>query len=515
MNKPVLILVAILIFILSFILILMAVLTPQQDTVPDLNSSSKAIPTKTPFFINPFRKKTPTPTPKNPHIAFTQLSEQLIKKTYETTDFKASYSPELKKIIIEKKNESALPKIQAWLRENGLDELSKDSSKFTIIDQKNKTNISQTQKDALNTFKEKMPMYDPDIIIKYEKETDSLIVDYQNNPEQGEKRLEEIARENNIPSDIINNRDLIIVKDPSNDLSFVGENQPQNNGIIYSPDAPSYPNRQNVTPSYQYPIATATPSHQQKQINDYFVTTLQSLFENYSDISPTTTPRPTNIASTTPQPGITNASSSPSSTPQPTTGSNNPPISTDPNIINQALRIVPNLQKATWNMYNRLVTRISNGSYTTPYREGATSDCTNGACVGNRGLFWCTNIVISAYNLAGIRGLNENHQGVISMRQYWMNASGYKYVDYYQSDKIQALRQVQPGCAFFFELIPGVRKGAEHTGLVKKVTMDSQGNGTLETIESNNSRIQISYPISQGNVRNTPRGMQVVGFGCR
>lgn len=158
--------------------------------------------------------------------------------------------------------------------------------------------------------------------------------------------------------------------------------------------------------------------------------------------------------------------------------------------------------------YNRLVNTIENGGYRATYREGRD----NG--VGSSGTYWCTNSVIDAYNLAGIRGLGPNQQSVISMRTYWMGNSSYKYKAYLNSDKAKTLSEIQPGCAVFFELSPGKHTGYEHVAVIKSISLDSNQNGVMETYDSNSVVKATRYPIYGADIKNTPLKEYLVGFGC-
>lgn len=173
-------------------------------------------------------------------------------------------------------------------------------------------------------------------------------------------------------------------------------------------------------------------------------------------------------------------------------------------VLTQAERILPRLQPGVWNFYNKHTQVVSGNGYTTPYRAGLTAG--EGSTTRN-GIFWCTNLVISAYRLAGISGPSEGAmESVIYMRGWWQRQqNGFVHV---AGNNLSALQRVKPGCAFFLE------NNGQHTGLVKSVNMDSRGNGTMVIYESNSGRTESSFPIVGGVVKNT-YGMQLTGFGCR
>jgi hypothetical protein len=149
-----------------------------------------------------------------------------------------------------------------------------------------------------------------------------------------------------------------------------------------------------------------------------------------------------------------------------------------------------------WNYYNRMQADISNNGYTATKRQGLNDGTTP------TGLYWCTNLVIDSYNLAGKRGLVANHQAVVDMRKFWKTATGYKYVDY-SGNKQQAIQAITPGYAIFFEQNDGVASGAEHVAILKSIEVDNRGNGQIQTYDSNSSVKISQYPIRNWNIENT------------
>lgn len=179
-------------------------------------------------------------------------------------------------------------------------------------------------------------------------------------------------------------------------------------------------------------------------------------------------------------------------------------------VLNWAEIINNNLEKGSVDpsYYNKLVDTPQNVGYTATYREGLDTG------IGRTGQYWCTNLVIDSYNLAGIKGLGIEHQTVVNMRSFWMNALNYKYIDYLNGDKAQALSQIQSGCAVFFERNPGVHTGFEHAAIIKSINIDSNTNGYMETYDSNSTVKITNYPIYSGDIKNTPLSELLVGFGC-
>ncbi|HLL60986.1 MAG TPA: glucosaminidase domain-containing protein, partial [Candidatus Nitrosocosmicus sp.] len=179
------------------------------------------------------------------------------------------------------------------------------------------------------------------------------------------------------------------------------------------------------------------------------------------------------------------------------------------NVADWAAKINGVLQVGyVWNNYlNRNITPITNGNYTTQYREGRDQG------TGRTGLYWCTNLVIDSYQLSGIKGLGAEHQGVVNMRNYWKNAPApYLYVEYDKADHIQSLSKVSPGCAIFFETVAGVHTGKEHVAIVKSISMDTSKNGLMESYDANTTSRVVKYPIKNGEVKNVPYPLR--GFGC-
>jgi hypothetical protein len=184
-------------------------------------------------------------------------------------------------------------------------------------------------------------------------------------------------------------------------------------------------------------------------------------------------------------------------------------ITPNSDIVNWAKLINERLENGSvWDGYkNRMVKVLSNGTYKTPYREGLDTG------TSKTGLFWCTNTVISSFNLAGITGLGPQQQGVIGMRSWWKeNPPGHIYVEYTGAqNKLSALKNVKPGCAFFIERSPGIHD-RQHTGIVSEISVNDKGNGFLKTYESNTPGFSYTYPIAKAIVKNFAYPLQ--GFGC-
>ena len=165
-------------------------------------------------------------------------------------------------------------------------------------------------------------------------------------------------------------------------------------------------------------------------------------------------------------------------------------------VVYWAGQIVPKLQLACEGYYNRLPTLVTNGTYTVS--DYQATDCSN---PGNR--FWCTDLVISAYNLGGITGgVNQNHRGVAEMNNFWQSAQaaslGYTYINY---QAVKSVADVKPGFVMFY---------AQHVRLVKEVKFnDIYGNGVIIAYESNGPSPEFPYPFHNFQLDNP----NVLAFG--
>lgn len=121
------------------------------------------------------------------------------------------------------------------------------------------------------------------------------------------------------------------------------------------------------------------------------------------------------------------------------------------------------------------------------------------------GQYWCTYLVIDAYTLAGIGGVSNDKgdAGVPAMHAHWDSLPGFYTLDYGGGPNQDTIQKVRPGFAIFFG-------DNDHVGLVKSITYDEHGNGTLETYESNSSAPSHKWPISEWKVIN---GFTISLFG--
>lgn len=172
--------------------------------------------------------------------------------------------------------------------------------------------------------------------------------------------------------------------------------------------------------------------------------------------------------------------------------------------INQALE-----RGAAWglNLFNKLSTAITNGTYSTGTWAGAN--------IGS--VYWCTYSIVDSYNLAGFSGLIKGnqpgaHNAVVNMRAFWKGpgaAKGFKYINYEQNH--EALDSVHPGDAMFMELYAGQFTDNEHVALVKEIKVNERGDGEIITLESNSSAKTHNFPVDSWIIKKVP--YPVRGFG--
>ncbi len=193
---------------------------------------------------------------------------------------------------------------------------------------------------------------------------------------------------------------------------------------------------------------------------------------------------------------VGNPTGSPSLPPEcQTTSSDNalgsPSNSSD--ILSWAGKITTGLTPGEWSFYNDSV--------------GVGNICnTDGYCAhefpGNDpNLYWCTYLVVDAYNLAGHQGLTIGDDGaVVNMMSHWKSLPGYIFYPYdpdnpNNPENQATLSRIHPGVAFFLAVNPNQTINEEHTGLVKSITIDSNGNGSLTTYESDSDKTSHTFTI--------------------
>lgn len=162
-------------------------------------------------------------------------------------------------------------------------------------------------------------------------------------------------------------------------------------------------------------------------------------------------------------------------------------------IVSWAEKITAALRPNLWSYYNNMTANICSG----------TGYCATKA-TGNSevNLYWCTYLVVDAYNLSDKKGLNiTSDAAVVNMMQNWKNMAGYTFYPYdpgnpSNPENRDTLSKIHPGVAFFFAEDPHQTVGAEHTGLVKSISIDKNGNGSITSLESNSDKTSHTYIIS-------------------
>lgn len=171
-------------------------------------------------------------------------------------------------------------------------------------------------------------------------------------------------------------------------------------------------------------------------------------------------------------------------------------------VVNWAQQITAGLKTNLWTYYNdSRGIDLCQGAYCVSQRSGSGED----------DLYWCTYLVVDAYNLAGHAGMTVDRQGSVQAMAEFFKGNGFLYVRYDDSTGQAALGQVKPGFAFFLESERGVYNEKEHTGLVQTISIDGNGNGSLVTYESNSDQISHTFTIANWQVLNT--FYPLTGFG--
>lgn len=165
-------------------------------------------------------------------------------------------------------------------------------------------------------------------------------------------------------------------------------------------------------------------------------------------------------------------------------------------ILDWDTKIVDVLKPDSGGYLSILPVNITDGTYSTGTYPG--------------GIYWCTYSIVDSYTFAGIPGLSKGALGaVVNMRNFWKTNPKLKYVDYETTR--ENIKNVQPGYAMFMEKVPGVITSYEHVSMVKSITVDARGNGSLVSQDSNSTAKSHTFPIVNYVVNGTP--YPVRGFG--
>ncbi|GEM_PF-4382662 len=211
----------------------------------------------------------------------------------------------------------------------------------------------------------------------------------------------------------------------------------------------------------------------------------------------------------TPIPTLTSLPPTPTLTPQPTLAVDKTNYSNSNSVVYWASLISGKLEPGSTcnNDWCRMVTKISNGSTTSTYREGYNDG------TGSTGRYWCTTFAKDSFTLAGKIG--PNTESVATMVSYWENSRSSLYYPYFSSnDKEKILESIAPGCLLFDETTHRTFTGDEHVAVVEKINIYDQPSGTGEvvTFDGNRNIKEWHYPFENWQIHNNKYNF--VSFGC-
>jgi hypothetical protein len=169
--------------------------------------------------------------------------------------------------------------------------------------------------------------------------------------------------------------------------------------------------------------------------------------------------------------------------------------------------------------YNRQMSNLFNCSYTALIRDGQAIHVNDLIDDRINHWYWCTYIVIDSFNLVGLKGgggetLDLTQADVRDLHVFMDSTPGFQFVDY-RTDQKNALARVRPGYAFFVEAcFKSYCQGGAHTGIIKSIDIDTHGNGTIITLESNSTHKSHTWAVAEWDVINPDyAGRPLVGFG--
>ncbi len=125
-------------------------------------------------------------------------------------------------------------------------------------------------------------------------------------------------------------------------------------------------------------------------------------------------------------------------------------------------------------------------------------------------LYWCTYLVIDAYNAAGLSGLKaSDHLSVLSMKAFFQNTAlnGGQYTLLPAATRVENLK---PGDVVFFE------GRGQHVSLIKSIDVDINGLGVIYTYDSNNIITEDKISVADHKALKagtTARIYAITGFG--
>lgn len=169
--------------------------------------------------------------------------------------------------------------------------------------------------------------------------------------------------------------------------------------------------------------------------------------------------------------------------------------------------------------YNKQMSNLFNCNYTALTRDGQAIHVNDLIDDRINHWYWCTYIVIDSFNLVGLKGgggetLDLTQADVRDLHIFMDSTPGFQFVDY-RTDQKNALARVRPGYAFFVEAcFKSYCQGGAHTGIIKSINVDTHGNGTIITLESNSTHKSHTWAVAEWEVINPDyAGRPLVGFG--
>jgi hypothetical protein len=166
-----------------------------------------------------------------------------------------------------------------------------------------------------------------------------------------------------------------------------------------------------------------------------------------------------------------------------------PPVVGNNDILSWGGKILDNIQPYPTScygtyIYNVMLQTVTNGSYTARKKPGS-------ACGESGSTYYCSNLIIDSYNLAGIN--NNFSQYVPRMIGQWPSVPG---LTVRQSGNVDGL---QSGDAVFW-LISSAASTAQHVDMIKSIDVSSAGNGTLTTIDANTNSKENKFYVRNWNL---------------
>lgn len=170
-------------------------------------------------------------------------------------------------------------------------------------------------------------------------------------------------------------------------------------------------------------------------------------------------------------------------------------------IATKAFGIVSGLERGVWCLWNKSAAYPELWNPPSDYPAcNATKNCSNPSA---NGIFWCTWLVIKSYNDVPSNLLNAR-----SMLDYFKNTRGRGF--YSPGTNIKG--KIAPGDVIFSQPQPDKGSDGYHVEIIYSVTLDSRGNGSIITVNSNSNDKSHNYSVVSGFVQGLP-GLPHAGIG--